>query len=373
MQRNIKMSDKVKVGVIGCGAISNAYFKGMKAFGILEPVACADINMEAAKAKAEEYEIKAVTVDELLADPEIEIVLNLTIPAAHAEVSLKILEAGKHVHCEKPLAVNREDGKKVIETAKAKGLMVGCAPDTFLGAGHQTSRKLIEDGWVGKPIAGTAFMMGHGPEGWHPNPGFYYLQGGGPMFDMGPYYLTALVNMLGPVKKVSAITSKAFKERKATCKEHFGEMLPVKVPTHYAGTLEFACGAVITVVMSFDVWRHTNHNIEIHGTEGSLQVPDPNGFGGSVKVFRPESQEWKEVGFSHGYSENMRGIGVADMAYAIKSGRKNRCNGDLAYHVLDVMTCFEEASNAGACVEVSSSCDQPTALPLGLVHGLLDD
>jgi predicted dehydrogenase len=221
---------KVRVGIIGCGNISQAYFNGAKLFEVLEVVACADLNPEAAKAKAAENGCVAQTVDELLANPEVDLVVNLTIPAVHAEISLAALNAGKHVHCEKPLAVHLEDAKKVIDLAEEKGLLVGCAPDTFLGAGLQTARKMVDDGWIGKVFSGTAFLMSRGPESWHPNPAFFYEAGGGPMFDMGPYYITALVHLLGPVKEVSGVTTRAFEERIATCKEQFGKLLPVSVP-----------------------------------------------------------------------------------------------------------------------------------------------
>ncbi len=367
------MLEKVKVGIVGCGMISKAYLDGAKTFKILDMAACADINMDAAKEKAEEYGSKAMTVDELMANPEIEVVLNLTIPSVHAEVAVRALEAGKHVYGEKPLAVSREDGKKIVDTAKAKGLLVGSAPDTFLGGGIQTCRKLMDDNWIGRPIAGTAFMMGHGPEGWHVNPGFYYQKGGGPMFDMGPYYLTALVNLLGPVKRVGALCNAAFKERIATSELHFGKMLPVDVPTHYSGTLEFHNGAVINMVMSFDVWGHGNNPfIEVYGTEGSLKVPNPNAFGGPVSIKTASMSEWMDCPLSHAYTDSMRSIGLADMAYAIRTGRKHRCNGDVAFHVLDIMHVFEEASKAGKFLDVQSSCEQPAALPLGLRHGFLD-
>ena len=202
------MATKVKVGIIGCGNIFSAYAKGLRVFDILELAACADIDMARARAKAEEFNVpRACTVDELLADPAIEIVVNLTVPKTHAEVSLQIIEAGKHVYSEKPLAVTREDGGRILAAAKARGLLVGCAPDTFLGGGLQTCRKLIDDGWIGRPVAATAFMAGHGVEAWHPNPFFYYQKGGGPVFDMGPYYLTALINLLGPARRVTGATS----------------------------------------------------------------------------------------------------------------------------------------------------------------------
>ena len=367
------MTKKVKIGIIGCGNISQAYFDASKKFKILEIVSCADINMETAKTKAEENKVKAVTVDEMLADPEIQIIINLTIPAVHAEVSMKILEAGKHVHVEKPLAVTRENGKKVLDLAKKKGLKVGCAPDTFMGAGLQTSRKIIDDNWLGKVVSGTACMMGHGPEAWHPNPAFFYKFGGGPMFDMGPYYITALIHLLGPVKRVSAITSKAYEERIATSEAKFGEKLPVEIPTHYSGSLEFVSGAVVSMTISFDVWGHNNPKIEIHGTEGSMSVPDPNSFSGDVKVFKPGAEDWATVPHSHKYADNMRSIGVADMAYSILSGRKHRCNGEMAYHALDIMHSFEESSEKGKAIDLQSTCDQPAPLPSDLIEGLLDD
>ena len=365
------MEKKVKVGVIGCGDISGAYFNASQIFSNIEIVACADIRMEAARSKAAEYDLKAMTVDELLADKQIQIVLNLTTPQAHTEINLKALNAGKHVHCEKPLAVEKNDGKKVLALAKEKGMLVGCAPDTFLGGGHQTCRKLIDDGIIGKPVAGTAFMMLHGHESWHPNPGFYYLKGGGPMLDMGPYYITALINMLGPVRRVSASTSMAFKERIATSEKRYGERLPVETPTHIAGTIDFQSGAVITIVTSFDVWYHSNHFIEIHGTEGSLQVPDPNYFDGPVKICRADNESWEEVPLSHGYTDNMRSIGVADMARAIQQKTINRCNGNMAYHVLEVMHAFLKSSESGKHIMIESSCERPDILPLNLKRGKL--
>lgn len=362
----------MKVGIIGCGNISQAYFNASKTFRMLEVTACADLNMDAARAKATENKVKAVTVDELLTDPEIGAVINLTIPKAHAEISLRALENGKHVHSEKPLAISREDGKKILALAKKRKLRVGCAPDTFLGAGLQTCRKLVDDNWIGRPVAGTAFMMGHGPEAWHPNPSFFYQKGAGPMFDMGPYYITALIHLLGPVKRVCANTTAAQKERMATCKEHFGEMLKVDVPTHYSGSLEFHNGAIITLTISFDVWKHGHAPIELYGIEGSLQVPDPNTFGGQVRVFRPGNPDWREQAYSHGYADNMRSIGLADMICAIKSGRPHRCNGEMAYHVLDVFYALEESSASGRHVTLESTCAQPAPLPTGLPNGLLD-
>jgi predicted dehydrogenase len=364
---------KINVGIVGCGNISQAYFNGAKTFEVLNVVSCADINPTVAEAKAVENGCKAESVEDLLANPEVDLVINLTIPAVHAEVSMKALNAGKHVHCEKPLAVKLEDAKAVLDLAAEKNLLVGCAPDTFMGAGFQTCRKLVDDGWLGRIVGGTAFMMGRGPESWHPNPAFFYEIGGGPMFDMGPYYITALVHLLGPVKSVSAVTSRAFETRIATCEAQFGKELPVHVPTHNAGVLEFHSGAVITVTVSFDVYQHHHKPIELYGTEGSLQCPDPNTFGGPVVLWTPTGKEWREQAFSHRYEKNFRSIGAADMAMAILSGgkHKHRTSGELAYHALEVMHAFEKSSVSGKHIAIESKPPQPEALPLGLIEGRL--
>ena len=366
-------NSKVRIGIIGCGNISQAYFNGAKMFEVLEVVACADLNPEAAKAKATENGCVAQTVDELLANPNVDLVINLTIPAVHAEVSLAALNAGKHVHCEKPLAVHLDDARKVLDLAAEKGLLVGCAPDTFLGAGLQTARKMVDDGWIGNVLSGTAFMMSRGPESWHPNPAFFYQVGGGPMFDIGPYYITALVHLLGPVKEVSGVTTRAFEERIATSKEQFGKLLPVSVPTHSSGTLVFHSGAVVTATISFDVHRHGHSPIELYGTEGSLKVPDPNTFGGPLEVWTPTTGEWRNQALSFPYSENSRSIGAADMACAILSGgtRRHRSSGELAYHVLEVMHAFEKSSDLKKHVSIESRTPQPEPLPLGLIKGRL--
>lgn len=365
---------KVKVGIVGCGNISGIYFKAGQTFEILDIVACADLIPERAKSKAEEFGIpKACSTEELLADSEIEIVVNLTIPKAHAEVSLAALEAGKHVYVEKPLAVTREDGQKILETAKVKGLMVGCAPDTFLGGGLQTCRKLIDDGWIGEPIAATAFMLCHGHESWHPDPEFYYKAGGGPMFDMGPYYLTALVSLMGPIKRVTGSTRITFPERTITSQPKFGTKITVDVPTHVAGVMDFASGAIGTIITSFDVWASTLPRIEIYGTMGSMLVPDPNTFGGPVLVRRQGASDWTSMPLTHGYTENSRGIGVADMAYAIQSGRKHRANGEMAYHVLDAMHGVHDAALSGRHYELTTTCERPAPLPLGLPGWALDE
>ncbi len=360
-----------RVGIIGCGRISRAYITNAKRFSSIEVAACADICTDAAEAVALEYGIDAVTVDELLGSTQIDAVVNLTIPRAHVAVSKAVVAAGKHVHSEKPLGVARDEAWELLQDARAKGMRIGCAPDTFLGGGHQTCRKLLDDGWIGRPVAGTAFMMSHGPESWHPNPFFFYEPGGGPLFDFGPYYITALVNLLGPVKSVSARTTASFEERIATSKYHNGVRIPVNTPTHAAGLLEFASGPLVTIVLSWDVWGHSHPCIELYGSEGSLLAPDPNGFGGQVRVRRPGA-EWQDVPLTHGYTENNRIIGVVDLMSGLAAQRIHRANGELAYHVLDVMCAFEESSEAGATVRIASTCERPTPLPLGLAPGEID-
>ncbi len=364
-----------KIGIVGCGNISGIYFKAGKTFDILEIAACADLNLERAQAKAEEHGVpKACTTEALLADPEIEIIVNLTIPNAHYDMCKAALEAGKSVYVEKPLSITREQGRELLEIAKAKNLRVGCAPDTFLGGGHQTARKLIDDGWIGEPVAATAFMMGRGHESWHPAPEFYYKAGGGPMFDMGPYYLTALVNMIGPIRRLTGSTRISFPERTITSQPLYGTKITVDVPTHVAGVIDFAGGAIGTIITSFDVYgAQMPSPITVFGTEGTILVPDPNGFGGPVRVKTARSKEYTEVPLTHGYAENSRGVGVADMAYALRSGRAHRASGDLAYHVLEAMWGFHDASDAGVHYAMQSTAERPAALPTGLRDGLLDE
>jgi predicted dehydrogenase len=363
-----------KIGVIGCGNISGIYLQQGQRFDVLDVVAVADLDVEKAQARAAEYDVPRVcAVPELLADPQIEIVLNLTVPQAHGEVALAALDAGKHVYNEKPLALSREDGRRLLDRAHERGLRVGCAPDTFLGGGLQTCRKLIDDGWIGEPVAATAFMMGHGPESWHPDPDFFYQPGAGPMFDMGPYYLTALAFLIGPVRGVAGAARITFPERVITSEPRYGTTIHVNTPTHVAGVLDFENGAIGTIVTSFDVWAAQVPRIEIYGTAGSLSVPDPNRFDGPVRVRRAGATEWSEIPLLYGYTENSRGVGLADMAYALRSGRPHRASGDLAYHVLDVMHAIHEAAAQGRRMEVTSACPRPAPLPLGLLPYTLDE
>ncbi|PZE21209.1 Gfo/Idh/MocA family protein [Paenibacillus xerothermodurans] len=368
------MLDKLRVGIIGCGKISGIYFTNCKTFSVLEVVACADLNVSRAKASAEEHGIpRACSVAELLADPGIDVVINLTIPAAHAQICVQALEAGKHVYVEKPLAVTREEGQHILAVAERNGLLVGSAPDTFLGGGIQTCVKLIQDGWIGTPVAASAFMIGRGHEHWHPDPEFYYAPGGGPMFDMGPYYLTALVALLGPIQRVTGSAKISYPERTITSTPKFGNKITVETPTHIAGVMDFHSGAIGTIITSFDAFGGTLlPRIEIYGSEGTLIVPDPNTFGGPVLVRRHDAKEFSEIPLTHGYTENSRGLGVLDMAFAIHSGRRNRASGELAYHVLEAMHGFHDASQEGKHYIMQSTCETPQPMPGGLVKGMLD-
>jgi len=354
------MTDTVKTGIVGCGNISGAYLRANEKFDILDIVAVTDIDMSKAEAKAEEFPfVRAVTVDELLGDPELEFVINLTIPAAHYEMALRALRAGKSAYNEKPLCLERKEGRKLLSTAKRKKLKLGCAPDTFMGAGIQTCRKLIDDGAIGKPVAATAFMMGRGPEAWHPSPDFFYRKGGGPMFDMGPYYVTTLVNLLGPVRRVTGSARITWPHRVLGIEGRRGEKIPVEIPTHLAAVLDFDSGPVATLVTSFDIHSHHHPCIEIYGSEGSLSVPDPNTFGGPVSIRRAGDEEWTEVELEHPWPDQSRGAGVASMAYALKKGMPHRASGELAYHVLDVMTAVTDASEKGRHVKLKSTCERP--------------
>ena len=365
------MSERpVKVGVIGCGKISGRYLETLSGFDVADVVACADLDVERAQARAKEFGVPvACTVEALLAREDIKLVVNLTIPAAHARVSLSALEAGKSVHSEKPLTVTREDGLNVLKVARAKGLRVGCAPDTSLGAGLQTCRQLIDEGAVGEPVGASAFMLCSGHEDWHPDPAFYYQAGGGPMFDMGPYYLTALVHLLGPVRRVTGSARITFPERTITSEPKRGETISVETPTHVAGVIDFAGGAVGTIVTSFDVQGVKRDGIEIYGTEGTLRVPDPNGFGGPVRLKRAVDEAWRDVEVTRPYAADLRGMGVAELASAILAQRPHRASGELAYHVLDVMHAFLDASAQGSHVTIQSSCERPAPLPADAREG----
>ena len=356
------VSDPVRVGIVGCGAISGAYLKFSREFPILQIEACSDVDQDKARQRALEFEVPRVcSVDEVCHDPSIEIVLNLTVPRAHAEISLGAMAAGKHVYSEKPLAVSIEEGNEILTATRQKSLRVGCAPDTFMGAGFQTARKLIDDGAIGRPVAFTAFMMCPGHEHWHPNPQFFYESGGGPMFDMGPYYLTALLNFFGPIKRIGGAASIAISERTTLT----GAKISVQTPDHVCGTIEFQSGVVGTIITSFATrfpQYETAQPITIYGSEGTLKVPDPNHFDGMVHIRRKDDSEFQVVPspFHTGYG---RSVGLAEMAYAIRAGRPHRAGAEQALAVLEAMEGFLESSKTGRAIEPQSSYERPQPMP----------
>ncbi|WP_417684102.1 Gfo/Idh/MocA family protein [Roseibium sp.] len=367
------MSDTLGVGIIGCGNISTTYFKFIPLFKGMEIRGCADLNRGAAEARGQEFGVRAMTVHDLLKADDIDIIVNLTIPDAHWPVSKEILSAGKHVYSEKPLVLTLEDGRAMQKLAAEKGLKAGSAPDTFLGGAHQRARKAIDDGRVGKITAGTCHVMSHGMEHWHPNPDFFFLPGGGPILDLGPYYIANLVNLVGPVKRVAALTSMATPTRKISSQPRAGEEVPVKTPTNIHALLEFENGATITLSASWDVWAHRHKNMELYGTEGSLYVPDPNFFGGDViltdrtgtaETLADDGHPFGIPNQDHaqGKMANYRAAGLADMAQAITEGRDYRCSLDRALHAVDVMTSILKSGETGNFIDISTPCERPAAL-----------
>ena len=368
--------EKVKIGIVGCGNISAAYLRTVQTFEILDAVACADIDPSRATARAAEFGVPRAyqTVEELMADPEIQIVVNLTNPQAHTAVNLAAIAAGKHVYTEKPFAVNREEGARTLAAAAKAGVRVGCAPGTFLGGGLQTCRKLIDEGVIGQPVACTAFMMSPGHESWHPDPAYYYKAGAGPMFDMGPYYNTAMATMLGRITRVTGAAGIQIPERTITSEPKYGEKITVETPDHVAGLLEFESGVIGTIITTFATWRAQLPRIEIYGTEGTLNVPDPNTLAGPVQLWTTATKEWADVPLSHGHTDgkNMWGIGVADMAHAIVAGRPHRATGEQGYHILDVMQGYLDSAVSGCRYETVTSYTRPAPLPTDLPENALD-
>jgi predicted dehydrogenase len=354
----------LRVGVVGAGQISGAYLDTFPRLANLRVTAIADLDVDrAAKAAQAVPGARALTPAELFAAEDVDLVLNLTIPAAHAEVARAAIAAGKHVYGEKPLAADTAEARAVLEAAAGAGLRVGCAPDTVLGTGVQTARVALDAGDIGLPVAASAFMVTPGHERWHPAPEFYYRPGGGPLLDMGPYYLTALVTLLGPVKRVVGMSSTPRAIRTIGSGPRAGTEFPVEVATHVTGVLEHANGALSTLIMSFEVWGGVLPRIEVYGTGGSLSVPDPNGFDGEVRILRAESKEWEPVPVSGGYPGASRGYGVSDLARALAVGGPHRADGQLAYHVLDIMESLLAAARSGESVTVASTCERPAAVP----------
>jgi predicted dehydrogenase len=373
------MSKVMGVGIIGCGNISWAYLKLANLFKGIEVRAVADVNMDAARARGKEFNVRAQTVKELLQSKDIDIVVNLTVPAVHYKVSKQILDAGKHVYSEKPLTLSYKDALALQKHAAKKKLRVGSAPDTFLGSSHQLARKTIDDGKIGKIVSGTCHFMGPGMEMWHPNPDFFFVPGGGPVLDMGPYYITNLINLVGPVKRVSALLGTGRKERVINSQPNNprnGEKIQVKTPTTYHALLEFVNGACITVSLSWDVWAHKHQNMELYGQTGAMFVPDPNFFGGDVMVAGSDQKPTAVAGWDHPFAKNNWGngnsqnpadwlwanyrcAGLADMADAIMRKKLARCDISMVAHVVEVMTAMMESGKARKVVTLKSTCKRP--------------
>lgn len=354
----------LNIGIVGCGNIIAQYLSTLPSLDTLRLVAVADLDVARAEAVAADLPgVRALSVQELMDDDEVQLVLNLTIPAAHAQVALQAIAAGKHVYGEKPLAATAEEAAGVLAAAAAAGLTVGCAPDTVLGTGTQTARRAIDDGLIGRPISATATMMCPGHERWHPNPDFYYVPGGGPLLDMGPYYVTALVTLLGPVKSVIGAASHTRDSRTIGSGPRTGEEIPVSTDTHVSGVLIHESGALSTLVMSFDAVATQAANIEIHGESGSLIVPDPNRFEGDVRLHRLGGDGWETLPVSGGYVDGSRGIGLHDLA-ATPAGAEPRAGGALAFHALEVMESVLKSAHTGRLVDIASTCSRPEAVPL---------
>jgi len=369
--------DSIKFGLVGCGVISDAYLKGAARSSLVAVKSCPALNMAAAEDKAQEYGIEAATYEAMLADPEIDIIVNLTVPLAHAEVSHRAVEAGKHVYSEKPFAATFAEARELSAAARAKGVRIGSAPDTFLGAGHQAARRAVDEGRIGRVVAGAATFAGPGMESWHPNPSFFFKRGGGPVLDIGPYPVTQLVNLLGPVESVISHASRGRDTRTVTSEPRRGEVIEVEVPTTANAVLAFGNGANVAVTLSWDMWKHTRLPIEIYGTEGTLLNPDPNFFGGEPRVsardgeFEDVSLQGLAFGAPNRELRNGRSvadyriIGALDMAQAIRDGRPHRASGDLALHVLEVLEAMERSSVEGRRIRIETPCERPAPVPPG--------
>jgi predicted dehydrogenase len=366
---------RVQIGILGCGHVSDQYFEGLALHDSLAVVACADLNHARAEQKAAEHGVpRACSPDELLADARVELIVNLTPPQTHAEVSLAAIEAGKHVWSEKPLAANLADGRALVDAADRAGVRLGCAPDTFLGGGLQTAIKLVDDGWIGDTIAGGVAMVTEpGYEGWHPDVAAFYREGGGPILDLGPYYVAALVAILGPVARVTSMARATFAERTVGVGPRRGERIPVEVPTHVTGALEFESGAIVTLLVSWDVWATNLPYIELYGSDGSLSVANPDEFDGVPQLRRagpedldqapppPDTAPWLPIPLAYP-GDVRRGIGIADMATAIPEGRRHRASGELAYHVLEVLLALGHPRPGRDRIDIDSRCERPPPL-----------
>jgi len=368
------------VGIIGCGNISTAYLTLAPMFKGVEMRAVADLNMDAARAQADAFGVEALSVEDLLASDKIDVVVNLTIPDAHFGVTKSILEAGKHAYTEKPIVLTMEEGETLRALADAKGLRIGSAPDTFLGGSHQLARRLIDDGRIGDVAAGTAHVMSRGMEHWHPNPDFFFKPGAGPMLDIGPYYVTNLIQLLGPVSRVGALTTSAFEYRTITSEPRAGEKIKVETPTNIHALLQFETGATVTLSTSWDVHVHRHGHMGLYGTDGSLFLPDPNFFGGPVELGEPGGHIVPMPEWNHPFGvpnqedrANYRCAGLADMVAGLTQGRAHRCSLELALHAVDVMTSVLKSGETGGFVELSTTCERPEALGPDAARALMAD
>ncbi len=369
------MAEPLRFGIIGCGNISAAYMRLAPLFNSIDCVACADLDPAAAQARAEEFNLRADTVEGLLAADDIDIIVNLTIPAAHFGVSKAAVQAGKHVYSEKPFVLSLAEGEALLQLAAQHGVRVGSAPDTFLGGAHQQARQLIDSGAIGKVTSGTAHVMGNGMESWHPNPDFFFQPGAGPILDIGPYYITNLVQLIGPVARVMAMSATPHSQRTIGNGPREGETVPVETPTTIHALLAFENGAIITLGTSWDVQQHGHANMELYGEQGTLHVPDPNFFGGTLRLgedtMPPFDHPFGIPNEGDGTTANYRTAGLADMAAAIQTGRPHRCSHALALHVVDVMTSILKAGETGAAVALSTTCERPEALSAAAASALM--
>ena len=367
------MGKTLGVGIIGCGNISTSYLKLAPLFRGIEIRAVADIDMAAAKKRAAEFGVKAQTVKELLASPGIDIAVNLTVPAVHAKVTTQCLEAGKHVYSEKPLCLSLAEGNALLKLAAKQKLRVGCAPDTFLGGAHQLARKAIDDGMIGKIASGSAHVLSPGMEHWHPNPDFFFKPGGGPILDLGPYYIGNLINLIGPVKRVAALSGMARKQRVITSEPRKGEKISVKTPTSVQALLEFVNGAQVTLSASWDVFAHRHPNMELYGPAGAIFVPDPNFFGGEVSVAGTDGVAKPLPAWDHPFGvpnqehagrplANYRCAGLADMALGILMKRDFRCSIERPLHATEVMTAILASGETGKFISLKTTCTRPKYL-----------
>jgi predicted dehydrogenase len=353
----------MNVGIVGCGVISRHYAKNAHAFDSFDLVACADVDPRAAESLAAAHGLAVASVDELVADPSVDVVLNLTPPAVHVTVIRQALAAGKHVYSEKPLATTADEAGELVAEAERRGVRIGCAPDTFLSGPYQAARALLDDGAIGEPLSASAAMLLGGQVTWHPNPDIFFADGAGPLLDMGPYYLTAIVALLGPIRRVAGFASTRKSERVIEFGPRAGERFTAATPTHTAAAMELDGGQTANLVASFEASSEYVCDLVIHGTGGMLALPDPNAFDGPLRLRRGRT-DWQEVPFTARGAQDTRGIGLHDLVEAIAAGRPHRASGELAHHVVDVARTILTAAAEGRTLEVATSVERPAPMPV---------